>query len=315
MHFVPRCEPPETLTSPVRRDLTGQDGPTRAAVAGAGWRTTSHGLHVPSEVDQTVEQRIAEAAARLPEGGMLTGWAVLRLAGAAYFDGSGPGGARRPIPVFLGHHARIRSAGVLVERTRREMPEPTYLCGLPCAPAEMALIHELRRARSWYAAGICVDMALAAGVVDLAVARAVAGDSWRLPPQAGYALERACPHCRSPKESEMLQVWEHAAGFPRPMMNQAILDRDGRRIAVVDLLCPASGTYGEYNGAAHRDVERQRRDEERADELRGVGLEGFVLVGADTHQTWVRRMQTARSRALWLPAERRRWQLGGTVLG
>lgn len=245
----------------------------------------------------------------------MTGWAVLRLSGAAYFDGDGPGRRPLPVPVLLGHHARIRSDGILVERTRREMPEPTYLFGLPCAPAEVALIHELRRARSWYAAGICVDMALAAGAVDLAVARAVAGESWRVPPKAGYALERACSDCRSPKESEMLQVWEYAAGFPRPLMNQAILDLDGRQIAVVDLLCPLSGTYGEYNGAAHRDVERQRRDEERADDLRGVGLEGFVLVGADSHQTWVRRMQAARSRALWLPVERRRWRLGGTVLG
>ena len=75
----------------------------------------------------------------------------------------------------------------------------------------------------------------------------------------------------------MLQVWEADLDLPRPVMNREVLDLAGRVIAVVDLLEVESGTYGEYNGAAHRSRERQRRDEARADELRGVGLEAFVL--------------------------------------
>jgi hypothetical protein len=135
----------------------------------------------------------------------------------------------------------------------------------------------------------------------------------RLPAAASYALGRACAECRSPKESEMLQVWEADLGYPRPLMNREVLDLSGRVIAVVDLLEEQSGTYGEYNGGAHRSRERQRRDEERADALRNVGPEGFVLVAGDPQRVWRERMQSARARALWLPADQRRWRLGDFV--
>jgi hypothetical protein len=61
---------------------------------------------VPADVPQTVEQRILEAAVRLPEGGIVTGWGALRLAGAAYFDGfAGP--TPQPVPVLLPHTSRL----------------------------------------------------------------------------------------------------------------------------------------------------------------------------------------------------------------
>lgn len=59
-----------------------------------------------------------------------------------------------------------------------------------------------------------VDMALAAGVVGLGRLHEVASVR-RLPDAAAYALQRACAECRSPKESEMLQVWQAELGFPR----------------------------------------------------------------------------------------------------
>ena len=111
----------------------------------------------------------------------------------------------------------------------------------------------------------------------------------------------------------MLQVWESDVGFPRPLMNREVLDLSGQVIAVVDLLEVESGTYGEYNGAAHRSRERQRRDEARADALRGVGLEGFVIVAGDSERIWRERMSSARGRALWLPEDQRRWRVGAFV--
>jgi hypothetical protein len=309
--FRPRCPPPIGLVRPVRIDPEGHSGPPRGTAAGPSWRTTSHGFVVPADVPQTVEQRILEAAVRLPEGGMVTGWGALRLAGAAYADGL-TGRKPQPVPVLLPHTARIRGPGVLVERTRGRLPDPVVRHGMPCAPSDIALLHELRRASSARAAGIMVDMTLVAGVIDLDQARHVASMR-RQPPAATYALERACAECRSPKESEMLQVWESDVGFPRPLMNREVLALSGRVIAVVDLLEVESGTYGEYNGASHRDRERQRRDEARADALRGVGLEGFVLVAGDSERVWRERMESARERALWLPDDRRRWRLGAFV--
>jgi hypothetical protein len=311
--FHPCCRAPTGLVRPVRVDPEGRSGPRRGTAAGPSWRTSSHGLVVPAEVPQTVEQRILEAAVRMPEGGMVTGWGALRLAGAAFFDGLAPGTRRSlPVPVLLPHTSRIRGPGVLVERTRGRLPGAVVRHGIPCVPAEAALLHELRRARSERVAGVMVDMALAARVVDLERLRDVA--SWRRPSAVvAYALRRACAECRSPKESEMLQVWEGDLDLPRPQMNREVLDLSGRVIAVVDLLEVDSGTYGEYNGASHRSRERQRRDEARADALRRAGLEGFVLVAGDSERVWRERMQSARARARWLPEDRRRWRPGRFV--
>jgi len=315
MHdWHPRCPPPAGLVRPVPVDPAGLVGPTRGQAAGPRWRRTSRGLHVPADVPATAEQRILEAAARLPDSGMVTGWAALRMAGASYFDGTGPRqGALRPVPVLLPHSVRLRSAGLLVERTRRCLPPSVGRYGVPCAPAAVALLHELHRAVSDRSAGVMVDMALAAGVVDLRTTAALADGRHPLRPAASYALARACPDCRSPKESELMQVWEVDAGFPRPLMNREVLDARGRVVAVVDLLEAESGTYGEYNGASHRSRERQRRDEARAADLRALGLEGFVVVAGDSHRVWLERMRAARDRAGWLPEDRRAWRVGRTV--
>lgn len=311
--FHPRCPPPRGLVRPVRPDPDGVTGPRRGVAAGPRWRRSSRGWVVPADVELSVEQRILEAAVRLPTGAMLTGWAALRLAGAAWFDGfAADGRTPLPVPVLLPHASRIRGPGVRVERTRRSLPSPVTRYGLACVPGEIALLHELRWAPSRRRAGVMVDMALAAGVVDLEVLNADVA-AGRRADATTYALQRACSECRSPKESEMLQVWEGELDLPRPLMNREVLDLAGRVIAVVDLLEVESGTYGEYNGASHRSRERQRRDEARADQLRGVGLEGFVLVAGDSDRVWHDRMLSARGRALWLPEGQRRWRVGAFV--
>lgn len=299
---------------PVRRDPTGERGPTRGQAAGPAWRQSGHGLHVPASVPLTVEQRIFEVAARLPVGAMVTGWAALRMAGARWFEGlEADRRTPAPVPVLLHHRQRIRSAGVLVERTRGRLPEPQTRYGVPCAPTERALLHELGRCRDARRAGVMVDMSLAAQAVDLATLSALVAGRRRVPAVVAHAVARASPHCRSPKESEMLQVWEDDLGFPRPLVNHEVLDTSGRRLAVVDLLDPEAGVFGEYNGSAHRSRERQRRDEARAADLRGVGLEPFVLVAGDATEVWRERMRAARSRALWLPPDLRRWRVGRHV--
>ncbi|MCD6640984.1 MAG: hypothetical protein LT071_13855, partial [Nocardioides sp.] len=277
------------------------------------WRRVAPGLLVPAGTPRTPEQRAVEAAAQLPADGLITGWAALRLAGAAFFAGERVDGTLEPVPVLLPHDVRRRGAGLLVERTRGPLPAAVVRHGVPCAPAEVALVHELQRESSSKRAGVMVDMALAAGVVDLGGLRRRLARTHGVTGEASYAVDRACGECRSPKESEMLQVWERLAGFPRPLMNREVRALDGRLLAVVDLLDVEAGVVGEYNGSDHRRARQQSRDEARAAALRDVGLELFTVVAGDSEQVQVDRMRAARRRALWLPEERRTWRVGAFV--
>jgi hypothetical protein len=290
----------------------GGDGPSAGVLRGSGWLPVGRGWHVPADTPRTPEQRAYEVGVRLrPGAALLTGWAALRLAGANYFEGLAED--RRtplPVPVLMAHGARLRNPEVLVERTRSPLPQAVSRVGVSCVPSELALLHEVRRAIDARRAGVMVDMALAARVVDLERLREAARGSRRLPGAASYAIERACAECRSPRESDMLQVWESVARFPRPLMNREVRDLAGRLLAVVDLLDVEAGVCGEFNGAAHRSAARQSRDERRHAALRGVGLETFVVVGADSERVQVERMAAARARAAWSPPGERRWQIG-----
>ena len=134
----------------------------------------------------------------------------------------------------------------------------------------------------------------------------------RLPATTTYALGRACAECRSPRESDMLQVWESVAGFPRPLMNREVRDLSGRLLAVVDLLEVEAGICGEYNGAAHRSRERQCRDEERPMRCAGWGWRPSSWSGA-TRTSCGSADARCAGRALWLPPAERRWHVGAFV--
>jgi hypothetical protein len=310
----PRCPPPTGLVLPVRRLGPDRSGPSPGVLRGGAWVQVAQGWHVPAGTPRTPEQRTFEVAVRLREASLITGWAALRLAGASYFEGLAED--RRmplPVPVLLPHHARLRGPQVRVERTRLPLPAAVWQSGVRCVPGELALLHELRRAATPRHAGVMVDMALAAGVVDLSRLRQAASDQRRLPAGAAYALDRACGECRSPRESDMLQIWESVAGFPRPLMNREVRDLSGRLLAVVDLLDVEAGVCGEFNGAAHRSAARQSRDEKRHAALRGVGLETFAVVGSDSERVQLERMAAARARAGWAAPHQRRWQVGAFV--
>jgi len=304
--WFPLCPPVFGLISPVRAG--GEDGPTPDETRGPNWRAPSHGLHVPANVDVSIEQRIIEAGARLPARGMVTGWAALRLAGAAYFEGR-----QRDVPVLLPHASRIRAPGVEVRRTRLPLPTSEVRYGVPCAPLAVALVHELRLERDFRELVVMIEMALLAGIVTREEIREVLESTRRMHTRHFDALDLATGECRSPPEVRMTLTWLLDARFGKPLMNREVLDLDGRLLAVVDLLDAESGSYGEYDGEAHRGRARHRRDVERAEVLRDVGLEGFTIVAGDSVDVQVQRMTAARRRALWLPERERRWQVGKHV--
>lgn len=304
--WYPLCPPVFGLTSPVR---TGVDnGPTSDQTRGPRWRTPSHGLHVPVSVDLTIEQRIIEAGARLVGPAMVTGWAALRLAGAAYFEGRA-----RAVPVLLPHTSRIRAPGVEVRRTRLPLPTSELRYGVPCAPPAVALVHELRLERDFRELVVMIEMALLARVVKWEEVREVLESTRRMHTRHFDALDLSTGECRSAPEVRMKLVWELDARFGRPLMNREVLDSYGKRVAVVDLIDVESGSYGEYDGEAHRGRARHRRDVERAEVLRDLGLEGYTIVAGDSVAVQVKRMAAARKRAQWLPEEKRHWRVGEHV--
>lgn len=95
----------------------------------------------------------------------------------------------------------------------------------------------------------------------------------------------------------MRLVWMLDAGLPRPLCNRFVYGLDGRLLGKPDLLEPALGVVGEYNGEEHRKRERLRRDVEREDAFRQAGLETFAVVAGDTPELQIARMHAACQRA------------------
>ncbi len=309
----PRCEAPEGLVRPVAVGSPG--GPTKGAAARGRWRRTSAGLYVPSTVsDDLVEQRIVEQAARLPERGAVTGWAALRLMGAAYFDGLGDGGTTRlPVPLAVGRGGTLRSGlGALVSSEPLHEAETCRIQGVPCTRPLRALFDEMRRTGDPRAATVDLDMAAAARLVAVWEMAEYAAErtAWRRSSVVSTALHWADEHSRSPAESRMRLIWVVDAGLPRPLCNRAVFDLKGRHLGTPDLLDIEAGVVGEYDGAVHLRIGRRARDIAREGRLREAGLEYFTLVGSDLHDRAraIARMVSTRDRAIRL-AHPRAWTI------
>ncbi|HEX7716017.1 MAG TPA: hypothetical protein VF416_01920 [Marmoricola sp.] len=303
-----RCPPPRGLVRPVPIDPRGVTGPTAGQAKGPRWRRSSPRLYVPAEVDPSrVEQRILEQAQLLPPGGVVTGWAALRLAGGGYFDGLDPGDLHElPVPLLVPPERKVRArSGIVVIRRPLDLDDTTVLHGIPCARPERAVADEVRRLGELRSAVRVLDMAYAAGLTTPA---GVDGHLRRTGRTHGIrllreALELGDLRSRSPQEVDLRLVWQLDAGLPRPRMNWPLADDDGRYLGKPDLLGPELGVYGEFDGADHRSRRRHRSDVRRHEDFRRVGLEGFVVVGEDLRDTAlvVDRMRAAVRRAAESP--------------
>lgn len=298
----PRCNSPRLLVQPVPVDPTGRPGsstgsptgsptgqvrrPSPGQARGPHWRRTSPGLYVPSEVDATlVEQRILEQAQRLPEGGVVTGWAALRLHGGGFFSGLTEGGrSELPVPLLAPPGTDLRRVpAISVRRERLPDEDVTRVWTIPCATALRATFDEARVSGDLRTAVVVLDMAMAAGLVTAAtLAQYVAGRTgWAGLSRVRDALALADHGSRSPQESVLRLIWELDAGLPRPRCNVEVADLAGNRVGRPDLLSEEFAVVGEYDGAMHRGRERHRQDVRRADAFRRCGLELVTVVGAD----------------------------------
>lgn len=307
----PRCPPARNLVQPVRLDPTGVTGPTRHQARRGRWRQTTYGFHVPFDTDSTsVEQRILEQSMRVGDDGAVTGWAALRLYGAAFFDGLAPDG-RTVLPVPLACPRKlIATAESVGSRVSLAGHRIRLVQGVRCVGVERAVVDEIARVADLREAVVVIDMACAARITSRHRLRSYLQRHARVGNGVvDAALDLAVESSLSPQETRMRLVWVLDGGWPEPLCNQVVYTVAGDLLGKPDLLDPYLGVCGEYDGALHRSRARHRWDVGRIDEFRRAGLEPFVIVAGDSREVQLRRMGTARARARSRAHERRGWTL------
>ena len=239
----------------------------------------------------------------LPARGAVTGWAALRLAGAAYFDGLLPDGAtRRPVRLLAGPgQARRDRAGVVWSQGRFPDEEVWRLAGVACTRPLRALFDEMRTAVDVRAAVVDLDMAAAAELSSIRRMREYVGRQTGCGgvPLVRRALDLADENSRSPAESRLRLTWELDCARPRPLTNRDVLDQHGRLLGIADLIDPVAGVVGEYDGVEHARAGRRSRDAAKDTAFRDHGLEVFRVTGYDEHRPGAvrARIESAYARA------------------
>lgn len=307
----PRIAPPR-LVFPVPVDPEGIHGPTPGRARGPHWRRTSPNRYVPSEATFDPDaQRIAEVAARLPEGAAVTGFASLHLARARWFSGSRADGTWRPVPVALGHGRNLRPDPRL-SRLRTAEPEIVLRHGIPCTTVLQSVFDEVLLLPDVRQRVAAIEMACFAELTSRSrlLRHATVMRGRRGVGVFTQALALAVEGSESPQEVAMRWVWESDARLPRPLVNPWLFSAAGEFLGRPDLLDAEAGVVGEYDGKHHLDLGQRRKDLDREGRFRRHGLEYFTVVGGElgNRQAVVARMRDARERAR---ANRmpRRWTL------
>ncbi|UFN46627.1 hypothetical protein [Nocardioides okcheonensis] len=299
---------------PSHRDDSGRDGPTRSAAQSPDWRRAGHNLWVPADVDPTdPDQRVVEAAALLPGRGGVTGWAGLRWLGGSWFEGVDGRGNPLPVPVAVGSGHRRRPHPSLVVSQEVLTPDTVVRHeGLRVTEPLWSVGYEMRTARTDEAAVVAFEMAAYDDLVSVdELADFVDSSLWQR--WGVERVRRVLPlleeNSWSPMEPVMRLAWTLEAGFPRPLANCPVFDLGGRFIGTPDLLDPAAGVFGLYDGGLHLHGKARHADVVKDAAYRALGLEGVVMMAGDLadRDPFALRLRDAYARAGRRPSEHRRW--------
>lgn len=271
---------------PSRRDPLGVDGPTSWGTRSGRWRRCGNNLWVPAATDVVdPAQRIVEAAAQLPGYGGVTGWAALSWLGGVWFSGIGRGGELLPVPVAVSSGKRMRPRGGLL--VSQEVIAPRYVLrsgGVRVIHPQWSVAFEMRRARDDEAAVVAFDMAAFNDLVSIEELAAFLDTD--LVARCGVErLRRVLPlldeNGWSPMEPVMRLVWHEEMRGPRLLTNVPVFDRNGRFVGTPDVIDPAAGVYGMYDGGLHLAGAVRQVDVEKEAAYRRLGLEGVVMMAGD----------------------------------
>jgi len=268
---------------------------------------------VPAYVDGSVpEQRIVEAAVVLPAIGAVTGWAALRWLGGTWFDGRTPDGeSERPVCLVTDNINTPRNA--VLSEERLPLKHLLEVDGLMVVVPVWALAFEMRYASSEREAAVMFDMAAYHDLVSIDEYAEIVPElsGWTGVPRMRKAGPLLNENSWSPWESRMSHVWQVDAELPKPLLNQPIFDRQGRHLITPDLLDPVAGVVGEYDGSVHAEGSQRRRDRDRHELYRQLGLEVVVMMRGDSRSrsAVAARIRAAYSRARFDAEETRSWTI------
>lgn len=306
----------DSIVVPVRVDPRGIAGPTKREAAGPFWRSPYRSWHVPAAADaQSTEQRIVEAAAILPDGCAITGWAGLHWAGGRYFDGLSHGGTEQlPVALALDNKRLLRTRpGIEICEEYVTRDEIMIVDGLPITQHARSVARLLRTTRSLEQRVQILDMAAFDDLCSPTEVEAYARARLKGRPNVTriwQAVPWAVENSWSPMEPVMRLTW---LGSRRVLLfaNAPIFDLEGRHVITPDLFDPINRVAGEYNGAPHRGVEPQERDLDREEIYRDLGIEVVTMMGADraAREGFLRRLATAYERAAPRPRAGVGWTL------
>jgi hypothetical protein len=265
--------------------------------------------------DRDAGERARRAAALLPDGAAVGGWAAAALHGATDLDGQSLAGAPLPVLLCLSRRDRCRrTRDVVVFRSDLEDDDVVVVEGVPVTSVIRTCFDLARLAATLEDAVVAVD-ALARGVdVDLGAVGeyAQARHRYRGAARARRALTLADPASASCPESRLRMVWILGAGLPMPLVNPEVRWDDGVLIGRPDLLDPAVGLAGEYDGGYHADAERRALDHHREE---GFERAGMIVVRAawpdlgPGRRRLVHRLQMAHADAARRDRGSRRWRV------
>lgn len=298
-----------------------QRGVSRHVLAGPSWLRTSPGFYRPYDAaPPTTAQRIVDAAAALPAGGTIGGWAAGYVHGVDQFDGLDDHTMELlPVPVLSPTTHRRSVNSIRYVQTERSYPLQLRHGILVTTP--VATTKDLARwAKDLVESVVAVDAMLSAEVVsraELAALHPLRGPNSKI---ANRALELGDDRVRSAGESRLRMFWVIDLGLPTPLVNRPVFDLDGQFLGTPDLLDEEAGLVLEYDGsrwpstitAGHRDVDQHRRDNHREERLERANL---IVVRADKvdlsreRSQLKRRIRSARADGLRRERARDRWTL------
>lgn len=298
-----------------RKDLIA-GGVTRTQLESARWVSPHFGYHRSAQVNDLVRQRILDAVAVTPSGGVVGGWASAYLQGVGYLDGGwgrpirGDVRVGAPVLLVIPPETVVNRPGITTLRAMLDPDDVVQSNGVSCTSGVRTAYDLLRLAPNTTESVVAGDCMLHAGLTN---SSEISEYAVTHPGRRGIRrLREALPllngMAASPPESRLRMLCRQA-GLPPLEVNVPVFDLGGSFIGIVDLLEPVAGLGLEYDGAYHRDLGQHTADNHREEGLERSGLTIVRVTSLDMadEQSLLSRIRRAHDACLTTTSFAARW--------